>query len=106
MQKLLPDYEGKTVSFISINIKNPKGQVNAEVKKFRKKYKMTYPVYYGKGQNISRDFKILKLPRLLLVTDGKIRKDIIFLKAPELKVEIDKLLEEIVNDEVAKSASE
>ncbi|MCF7810532.1 redoxin domain-containing protein [bacterium] len=100
MQKLLPDYEGKPVSFISINAKNPKGQVDAEVKRFRKKYKMTYPVYYGKGQDINRDFQVLKLPRLILVTDGKVRKDIIFLKASDLKVEIDKLLAEVVTDEI------
>ncbi len=67
---------------------------------------MTYPVYYGKGQNINRDFKVLKLPRLLLVVDGKIRTDIIFLKAPELKVEIDKLLEEFSIEEETMESSE
>jgi hypothetical protein len=105
LQQLLPDYEGKPVSFISINAKNPKGQVDAEVKSFRKKYNMTYPVYYGKDQNINRDFKVLTLPRLILVTDGKIRKDTIFLEASDLKVEIDKLLAEFVTDEVEEAPS-
>lgn len=65
---------------------------------------MTYPIYYGKGQNINRDFKVMKLPRLILVTDGKVQKDVIFLKAPELKAEIDKLLAEFPVEEKIESS--
>jgi hypothetical protein len=77
------------VSFISINTRDPDGQVDAEVKK----YKVDYPVFYGRGQNINSDFKVLKLPRLLLVRgDSSVVQDALFLKADELRAEIDGLL--------------
>jgi len=69
---------------------------------------MTYPIYYGKGQKLNKNFKVLKLPRLILIRPDKtIYKDVLFLKTPELKVEIDKLLSEL-HEEMAtdKSAEE
>ena len=57
---------------------------------------MNYDVYFGRGQNINRDFKVAKLPRLILVRpDGTIYKDELFLKAPDLQSEIEVLLEEL-----------
>ncbi len=56
---------------------------------------MVYPVYHGRGQNINRDFKVNKLPRLILVKqDGTIYKDILFMKEKPLRLELNKLLEE------------
>jgi len=63
--------------------------VDAEIKR----YKMEYPVFYGRGQNINRDFKVLKLPRLIFVTgDSTIHKDVLFMKADEIRAELDGLL--------------
>jgi len=85
----MQEMEGKPVRFISINTMNPEEQVNVEVER----YKMDYPVYYGRGQNINRDFKVEKLPRLIIVgPDTMIYKDVLFLKAEELKAEIEKVL--------------
>ena len=57
---------------------------------------MLYPVYYGRGQNINRDFKVNKLPRLILVKqDGTIHLDILFMKEDELRQEIAKMLAEV-----------
>jgi thiol-disulfide isomerase/thioredoxin len=96
IQQLVPEYEGKPVAFISINTRNPKGQVDAEMKRNRKMYKLTYPYYCGRGQDINRDFQVKVLPRLILVRPDKtVYKDVLFLKADELKVEIDKLLAEL-----------
>ena len=97
---MIPEYDGKPVSFVSVNIKNPKGQVNAELKKFRKKYNMNYPSYYGRGQNMDKDFKVMKLPRIILVRpDGTIYKDELFLKEDKLRIEIDKLVAELPVEE-------
>ncbi|MDP8229059.1 MAG: TlpA disulfide reductase family protein [Candidatus Electryoneaceae bacterium] len=80
------------VNFISINTRDPHGQAKAEIKK----YKMKYDVFYGRGENINRDFKVAKLPRLILVRpDGTIYKDVLFMKAPVLQREIEQLLEEL-----------
>ncbi|HHE47131.1 MAG TPA: redoxin domain-containing protein [Bacteroidetes bacterium] len=96
IQSLLPEYADKPVSFVSINTRNPKGQVDAELKRFRKQYKLTYPAYYGRGRNVNKDFKVKVLPRLILVRpDSTVYKDVMFLKAPALKTEIDKLLDEL-----------
>ncbi len=87
----MPDYADKPVKFISVNTRDPKGQVKAEIKR----YKMTYPVHLGRGQKITEKFKVMKLPRLILIkSDGTIYRDIMFLKSGELKAEIDKLLAE------------
>ena len=68
---------------------NPDGMVDAEIKK----YKMEYPVFYGRGQNINRDFKVDKLPRLIFVKDDStIVKDVIFLKTEEIRGEIEGML--------------
>jgi len=68
---------------------NPDGMVDAEIKK----YKMEYSVFYGRGQNINRDFKVDKLPRLIFVKDDStIVKDVIFLKTEEIRGEIEGML--------------
>ena len=104
IQQMVPEYEGKPVAFISINTRNPKGQVDAEMKRFIKRYKLTYPYYYGRGQDINRDFQVKVLPRLILVrSDKTVYKDVAFMKADELKVEIDKLLSELPQPEQADS---
>lgn len=85
----MPEFAGKPINFISINTRDPEKQADAEIKR----YKMEYPVHYGRGQNINRDFKVNKLPRLILVTpDKKIYKDELFLKEDELRTEINNLL--------------
>jgi hypothetical protein len=79
------------VRFISINTMNPEGQVDVEIKR----YKMEYPVYYGRGQNLNRDFKVEKLPRLVIVrADSTIYKDVQFMKGDALKAELDSLLQD------------
>ena len=96
IQSMVPEYKDKPVAFVSINSKNPKGQVDADLKRYRKQYKLTYPAYYGRGQNINKDFKVKVLPRLILVrADSTVYKDVLFMKGPDLKVEIDKLLDEL-----------
>jgi len=96
LKKVMPDYEGKPVKFISVNTRDPKGQVKAEIKR----YKIDYPVHLGRGQKITEKFKVMKLPRLILIqSDGTIYKDVMFLKAKELKADIDKLLEEAATPE-------
>ena len=45
---------------------------------------------------INKDFKVKVLPRLILVrADSTVYKDVLFMKGPDLKVEIDKLLDEL-----------
>jgi len=93
LKKVMPDYESKPVSFISINTRNPYGQVKSEIKK----YKITFPVHFGKGTGINKDFKVKKLPRLILIKqDGTVYRDALFMKEDELRIEIDKLLAESV----------
>jgi peroxiredoxin len=107
LEKLVPEYKDKPVSFISINLKNPEGQVKAELKKFKKKYNMTIPAYSGKGQGMDKDFKVLKLPRLILVrADQTVYQDFLFLKAEDLKVEIDNLLAELPAEEATSETSD
>jgi len=79
-----------------VNTKNPDGQVKAEIKK----YKIEYPVHFGRGQKINRDFKVKVLPRLILINaDRTVYKDVPFMKADELRGEIEKLL----GEDIAKS---
>ncbi|NQT35607.1 hypothetical protein HQ587_10490 [bacterium] len=95
---MIPDYENHPVSFVSINTRNPEGQVDAELKKFRKKYKyeLNFPIFYGRRRNINKDFKVEKLPRLVLVrADTTVFKDVLFMKEMELREAIDMLLREI-----------
>lgn len=88
----MPEYADKPVKFISVNTRDPKGQVEAEIKR----YKITYPVHFGRGQDITDKFKVLKLPRLILIkSDGTIYKDVMFMQADELRTEINKLLSEV-----------
>ncbi len=89
LKEIIPDFEGKPVSFISINTRDPKGKADAEIKR----YKIDYPVFYGRGQNINRDFKVLKMPRLILANaDGSVYKDVLFMESNILKKEIEDLL--------------
>lgn len=89
----MEEFKDKPVSFVSINTRNPKGQVDAELKKFKKKLNMNYPAYYGKGQNINRDFLVKKLPRLILInSDSTVYKDELFMTADELRAELTYLL--------------
>lgn len=75
---------------------NPKGHANAEIKR----YKIDYPVFYGRGQKMNRDFEVKVLPRLILIdSNGKVRQDILFLKEEKLRIEIQKLLDESMADE-------
>jgi hypothetical protein len=69
---------------------------------------MKYPVYHGRGQNVNRDFKVMKLPRLILVNqDGTIHTDIIFMKEPALRKVLEEMLLEIALKETEeKSESE
>ena len=95
---MIPDYKDRPVSFVSINTRNPEGQVDAELKKFRKKYKyqLNFPIFYGRGRNINKDFKVEKLPRLILVrADTTIFKDVLFMNERELREAIEILLSEI-----------
>ncbi len=79
------------MAFVSINTMNPKGNVNAEIKR----YKIDYPVFYGRGQKINRNFKVKVLPRLILINaQGKVDRDVQFMKADQLRVEIERLLTE------------
>ena len=99
---MIPDYKDRPISFISINTRNPEGQVDAELKKFKKKYKyqLDFPVFYGRRRNINKDFKVEKLPRLVLVrADTTIFKDVLFMKEKELREAIDTLLGEIPETE-------
>ncbi len=80
---------------------NPKGHANAEIKR----YKIDYPVFYGRGQNMNRDFKVQVLPRLILIdSKGKVYQDLLFLKEDELRIEIQKLLDKkgIIKESVNK----
>jgi len=89
LKKVIAENRDTTVTFVSINTRDPEKVVDAEIKR----YEMTYPVFYGRDRNITKDFKVLKLPRLILVkADGTIYKDVDFMKAEELKAEIVKLL--------------
>lgn len=93
MKEVIPDYADKSVKFISVNTRDPEGQVKAEVKR----YKINYPVHLGRGQDITENFKVMKLPRLILIkADGTVFKDVMFMKADELKADIDQLLSEVI----------
>ena len=74
-----------------MNTRDPQGMVDAEIKR----YKVEYPVFYGRGQNINSDFKVQILPRLIVIkADSTIHKDVLFMKDDELRAEIDSLLAE------------
>lgn len=89
MIQIAKEFADKPVRIISINTMNPDGMVDAEIKK----YKMEYPVFYGRGQNINRDFKVEKLPRLIFVkSDTTIIQDVLFMKTDEIRTELQKLL--------------
>jgi hypothetical protein len=91
LKAVIPDFKEQSVAFIAINTRDPEGQVNAEIKR----YKLDYPCYYGRGQNINEGFKVLVLPRLIIVRkDGTVYKDVPFMKSDEMKADIQKLLEE------------
>jgi|GEM_PF-1726088 len=80
--------------FISINTRDPDGQVDAEAKR----YGVDYPYHYGRGRNINADFKVLTIPRLMIVKgDCTVVKDVPFMKADEMREEIIRLLP--VNEE-------
>ncbi len=99
----MPDYKDQPVSFISINTRNPKGQVKSEIKR----YKMNYPVHLGRGTSINKDFKVVTLPRIILIgPDKTIVKDEIFLEADDLRKEIDLILEKIPEAKSAQTESE
>lgn len=91
LKKVRAELGDSTIAWVSINTRDPDKLVDGEVKR----YEMTYPVYYGKDQNINANFKVLKLPRLILVkADGSVYKDVDFMKSDELATEIKKLLGE------------
>ena len=91
----MPDYKDKPVNFISVNTRDPRGKVNAEVKR----YKIKIPIYYGRGQGINKAFKVAKMPRLILIKeDGTVYKDVVFMKAEQLRAELDGMLAEISTD--------
>jgi thiol-disulfide isomerase/thioredoxin len=91
LKKVMAELADTSVALVSINTRDPEKVVDAEIKR----YEMAYPVFYGRDQNITKEFKVLKLPRLILVNaDGTIYKDVDFMKAEELKAEIVKLLAE------------
>lgn len=91
MRKMMKEFKDQPVCFLSVNTRNPDGQVNAEIKKF----KMTQPVHYGRGQDINRTFKVKKLPRLIFIkSDTTIHKDVIFMNEKYLRNEIQMLLDE------------
>jgi len=69
---------------------------------------MTMPVHHGRGQEIDKEFKVKKLPRLIMVRgDRTVYKDVLFMKDNELTEEIDRLLDELPSEvEIDTSASE
>ena len=89
MLEIKAEYDSAQVAIISINVLNIKGQVQAEVKK----YKMDYTVLLGRGAKISSDLKITRLPHILIVDqEGIVRASERFLKAEDIKKVLKKIL--------------
>lgn len=66
------------------------GQVKAEVEK----YKMDYTVLVGRDKKITEQYKVKKLPHLVIVNkDGIIHTSVRFLKADKIKEVLDSLLQ-------------
>jgi len=70
---------------------NKKGRVEAEVKK----YKMNYTVLVGRGQNLTSEYEIKKLPHLFILDPkGFIHTSKRFLKKEKIMEALDELLSE------------
>lgn len=83
-----------------MNTINPKEQADAEIKR----YNIDFPVFYGRGQDINKNFKVNKLPRLILIkADSTVDQDVLFLKADELKMELERMLKEAGVDSIQTS---
>jgi hypothetical protein len=89
------EYNPEKVVILSINVINLKGQTAAEVKR----YNMDYTVLVGRGHQLTSLYKIVKLPHLFILDqDVIIQSSGRFLKTEEMKVVIDRLLNEKENE--------
>ena len=76
---------------LSINVLDKKGRVEAEVEK----YEMNYTVLVGRGENLTSEYKIKKLPHLFILDQkGVIYTSERFLKEEEIIKVLDKLIDE------------
>jgi hypothetical protein len=99
---MIKQFQNQPISWISVNTINPKEQADAEIKR----YNIDFPVFYGRGQDINKNFKVKKLPRLVLIkADSTVDQDVLFLKADELKVELQRMLKEAGVDSTAKPSA-
>ncbi|MFH0766327.1 MAG: TlpA disulfide reductase family protein [Calditrichota bacterium] len=100
IQEMIKQFPDQPISWISVNTINPKKQADAEIKR----YNIDFPVFYGRGQDMNKNFKVKKLPRLILIKeDGTVDQDVLFLKADELKVELERMLKEVGVDSSQKT---
>jgi len=82
-------YDPKDVVILSINIKNKKGQVEAEVKR----YKMDYTVLVGRGLKVTSALKVRRMPHLFIIDKkGVIHTSQRYLKTDKIKAALDEIL--------------
>ena len=97
MLKVQEKYHPDKVIILSINVLDKKGRVEAEVKK----YKMNYTVLVGRGENLTSEYEIKKLPHLFILDQrGVIHTSERFLKDEEIMQALDELLREQEKTEI------
>jgi peroxiredoxin len=89
--KVKEKYSPDKVVILSINVLDKKGRVEAEVEK----YEMNYTVLVGRGENLTSEYKIKKLPHLFILDQkGVIYTSERFLKEEEIIKVLDKLIDQ------------
>ena len=100
LQKVQEKYSPDKVVILSINVLDKKGRVAAEVEK----YKMNYTVLVGRGENLTSEYKIKKLPHLFILDQkGFIYTSERFLKEDEIIIILDKLIDQQEKDGINES---
>ena len=73
---------GPLIKFLSINAINPAKKAMAEIEKYR----MNFQVLEGRGSGVTRDYKVSKLPLLVIIDkNGIARTSTLYLKYEELR---------------------
>ena len=84
---------GPLLKFLSVNAINPPQKAMMEVDK----YKMDFQVLEGRGSGVTKDYKISKLPLLVVIDkNGVIRTCTMYLKYEELKKAVIPWIKDVV----------
>ncbi|TKJ40762.1 hypothetical protein CEE37_07295 [candidate division LCP-89 bacterium B3_LCP] len=100
LKKIAESYPEEQVKILSMNAINPSKQAAAEAKR----YKIEFPTLICRQTGVARDYKITKLPHLVIIDqEGIVQGSKLFLKTDKIKEILDTLL---IEEEEAASSHE